>query len=125
MADSLGILGYDSFHFIVGDLARSRRFYTDGLGFTEVARASRAKVAKGGEEAAVFAAGRIRVLVSTPVRPDSRAARYLRIHPDGISSLAFRVKDLETAWAFLDKRGGTFLSDIQTDEGGGRPLPDL
>jgi DMSO/TMAO reductase YedYZ molybdopterin-dependent catalytic subunit len=54
MADSLGILGYDSFHFIVGDLARSRRFYTEGLGFTEVARASGAKVGKGGEEAAVF-----------------------------------------------------------------------
>jgi 4-hydroxyphenylpyruvate dioxygenase len=119
MADSLGILGYDSFHFIVGDLPRSRRFYAEGLGFTEVARASRAKVAKGGEDAAVFAAGRIRVLVSTPLLPGSRAARYLRIHPDGISSLAFRVRDVEAAWAFLERRGGTFLSDIQTDEAGG------
>jgi 4-hydroxyphenylpyruvate dioxygenase len=119
MGDSLGILGYDSFHFIVADLARSRRFYADGLGFTEIARASRAKVEKGGEEAAVFAAGGIRVLVSTPVRPGSRAARYQRIHPDGISSLAFRVRDVEAAWAFLERRGGTFLSDIQTDEAGG------
>jgi 4-hydroxyphenylpyruvate dioxygenase len=121
MADSLGIVGYDSFHFIVNDLGRSRRFYVDGLGFAEVARASAAKVARGGEEASVFAAGQIRALVSTSVRKDSRAARYLRIHPDGISSLAFRVKSVDATWAFLEKRGGTFLSEIQTDEeGGGR-----
>src|SRR5512143_55751 len=119
MAESLGILGYDSFHFIVADLERSRRFYTEGLGFTEIARASAAKAERGGEASRVFGAGQIRVLVSTPVRKDSRAARYLRIHPDGISSLAFRVRDVERAWAFLDTRGGTFLSEIQTDEDGG------
>ncbi len=116
MDGSPGLVGYDSFHFIVNDLARSRRFYVDGLGFTEIARASEAKAAKGGEEAALFGAGQIRVLVSTPARPDSRAARYLRIHPDGISSLALRVRSAEQAWAFLEKRGATFLSDIQTDE---------
>ena len=124
MADSLGIVGWDSFHFIVSDLARSRRFYTEALGFTEVARASKTKIEKGGEEASVFGAGHIRVLVSSPVRKDSRAARYLRIHPDGISSLALRVKDIGKAWAFLEKRGATFLSDIATDETKG-PLPDV
>jgi 4-hydroxyphenylpyruvate dioxygenase len=116
MVDSIGIVGYDSFHFVVSDLARSRRFYAEALGFSEVARADREKVERGGEEASVFGAGQIRVLVSTPVRKDSRAARYLRIHPDGISSLAFRVKDIEAAWKFLEGRGATFLSDVQTDE---------
>jgi len=121
MADGLGLIGYDSFHFIVADLERSRRFYTEALGFTEVARASESKVKKGGESASVFGAGQIRVLVSSPARKDSRAARWLRIHPDGISSLAFRVRDAEAAWAFLERRGGTFLSDIQADEAeGGR-----
>jgi len=116
MTDTLGILGYDSFHFIVSDLDRSRRFYRDSLGFAEVARASQTKRERGGEEASVFGAGKIRVLVSSPRRPDSRAARYLKIHPDGISSLAFRVKDVSQAWDFLQKRGATFLSDIQVDE---------
>jgi 4-hydroxyphenylpyruvate dioxygenase len=115
MGDSLGIIGYDSFHFVVSDLARSRRFYAEALGFTELARSSREKAERGGEEASVFGAGQIRVLVSTPSRKDSRAARYLRIHPDGISSLALRVKDVEAAWKFLDSRGATFLSDIVTD----------
>lgn len=134
MDGSLGLVGYDSFHFIVSDLERSRRFYTEMLGFTEVARASERKIEKGGEAASVFAAGRIRVLVSTPTRNDSRAARYLRIHPDGISSLALRVRDVGRAWTFLEERGATFLSGIQSDEEGeGRfltfsiatPLDDL
>jgi 4-hydroxyphenylpyruvate dioxygenase len=116
MGDALGIVGYDSFHFIVSDLARSRRFYRESLGFAEVARASARKRERGGEEAYVFGAGSARVLVSSPVRTDSRAARYLRIHPDGVSSLALRVTDVEKAWAFLEKRGATFLSDIQMDE---------
>src|SRR5262249_54402094 len=116
MSDSLGIIGYDSFHFIVNDLDRSRRFYTEALGFTEVARATPDKVERGGEIASVFGAGRIRVLVSTPVRREARAARFLRIHPDGISSLAFRVKDIRQAWDFLERKNATFLSDIQVDE---------
>lgn len=116
MTDSLGIIGYDSFHFIVSNLERSSRFYTEMLGFSEVARASEKKVEKGGEASIVFGAGKIRVLVSSPVSASSRASRFLRIHPDGISSLAFRVKDIERTWSFLEKRGGTFLSDIQTDE---------
>lgn len=118
MVDSLGIIGYDSFHFIVSDLERSRRFYTESLGFTEVARSAKTKIEKGGEEASVFGAGKIRVLVSSSVTPQSRAARYLRIHPDGISSLALRVKDIQRTWDVLDKRGASFLSDIQVDDTG-------
>jgi 4-hydroxyphenylpyruvate dioxygenase len=116
MVDSLGIVGYDSFHFVVQDLERSRRFYVQALGFTEVARASTSKIEKGGEIASVFGAGRIRVLVSSPIRKDSRAARFLKIHPDGISSLALRVRDIRAAWDFLATRGATFLSDIVVDE---------
>ncbi len=118
MSQTLGIIGYDSFHFIVSDLERSRRFYTQALGFSEIARASSEKTNRGGEIAAVFGAGRIRVLVSSPVNASSRAARYLRIHPDGISSLAFRVRDIERAWNFLQARGGTFLSSVETREAG-------
>jgi 4-hydroxyphenylpyruvate dioxygenase len=119
MVDSPGILGYDSFHFVVADLERSRRFYANALGFTEVARASASKIEKGGEAASVFGAGQIRVLVSSPKRSDSRAARFLRIHPDGISSLALRVRDIRATWDFLEARRATFLSDIAVDEGEG------
>jgi len=119
MVDSPGIVGYDSFHFVVADLERSRRFYAEALGFTEIAHASASKTEKGGEVASVFGAGQIRVLVSSPTRKDSRAARFLKIHPDGISSLALRVRDIRATWDFLAARGATFLSDIAVDEADG------
>ena len=38
--NSIGILGYDSFHFVVENLDRSRQFYTRRFGFKEVAKSS-------------------------------------------------------------------------------------
>jgi 4-hydroxyphenylpyruvate dioxygenase len=120
--ESIGILGYDSFHFVVANLARSREFYTRRFGFKEVARSSAELSERGGQESVVFGAGDVRVCVSTPLSQRSKASRYLRRHPDGVMSLSFRVESLDRTMAFLDKRGGTFLSDPidVTDERGGR-----
>jgi 4-hydroxyphenylpyruvate dioxygenase len=107
----LGFLGYDSFHFVVENLERSRAFYLDKLDFKEVARAGDDLVARSGQQSVVFGAGDARVCVSTPLNQTSKAARYLKRHPAGVMSLSFRVASLERAMAFLDKRGGTFLSD--------------
>ncbi len=112
----IGIVGYDSFHFVVENLDRSRAFYTQKLDFKEVARASDALVERGGQQAVVFGAGDVRVCVSTPLRQGSKAARYLKRHPAGVMSLSFRVKSLDETIAFLDKRGGTFLADPLEDK---------
>lgn len=116
-----GITGYDSFHFVVENLERSRRFYTEKFDFKEVARASDALVERSGQQAVVFGAGEARVCVSTPLRQQSKASRYLKRHPAGVMSLSFRVKNLDETIAFLDKRGGTFLADPleDKDENGG------
>ena len=52
-----GILGYDSFHFVVENMERSRQFYVDRLDFKEVARAGDDLVARGGQASSVFGAG--------------------------------------------------------------------
>jgi 4-hydroxyphenylpyruvate dioxygenase len=119
--DSLGLIGYDSFHFVVEDLERSRAFYTQKLDFKEVARAGDDLVQRGGQQAVVFGAGDVRVCVSTPLSRTSKASRYLHRHPAGVMSLSFRVKDLDRSIAFLDKRGGTLLADPMEskDERGG------
>jgi 4-hydroxyphenylpyruvate dioxygenase len=111
MAESLGLLGFDSYHFVVEDLERSRRFYTEVLGFTEVARAEAELVSRGGQESSVFGAGDVRVVVSTPLTQSSKAARYLKRHPAGVMSLSFRVRDLDHALRLLESRGGTVLAD--------------
>ncbi|HWW87768.1 MAG TPA: VOC family protein [Vicinamibacterales bacterium] len=111
----LGVLGYDSFHFVVDDLDRSRRFYIDKLGFMEVARAGDKLALDTGQQALVFGAGDVRVCVSTPLAQRSHAARYLRRHPAGVMSLSLRVECLDQAIAFLQERGGTFVSDPVED----------
>src|SRR5262245_16258308 len=77
----IGIIGYDSFHFVVEDLDRSREFYTQKLDFKEVARSSDVLAERSGQQAVVFGAGDARICVSTPLQHHSKAARYLRRHP--------------------------------------------
>ena len=108
---TIGILGYDSYTFVVENLERSRAFYTRRFDFRETARASRDLVEKTGEAGVVFGAGDVRVLVKAPLSQQSPAARYLRRHPSGIATLAFRVRDLDRTKAFLAARHATFLGD--------------
>jgi 4-hydroxyphenylpyruvate dioxygenase len=119
---NLGLLGYDSFHFVVEDLERSRRFYVDKLDFKEVARADPEHALRSGQQSVVFGAGDVRVCVTAPLTQRATAARYLRRHPAGVMTLSLRVERVDDAIAFLDARGGTFVSDTveDTDAGGGR-----
>lgn len=121
-ADHIGITGYDSLHFVVENLDRSRAFYTSKFDFKEVAKSGDELTARGGQQSVVFGAGDVRVCVSTPLGQQSKAARYLRRHPAGVMSLSFRVQDLDQTMAFLEKRGGTFLGDPVEDKdaSGGR-----
>jgi 4-hydroxyphenylpyruvate dioxygenase len=121
-ADHIGILGYDSLHFVVENLERSRRFYNEMFDFKEVARAGDELTARSGQQSTVFGAGDVRVCVSTPLAERSKAARFLRRHPAGVMSLSFRVKNLDDTMRFLEKRGGTFLAEPieDTDVRGGR-----
>src|ERR1051325_9619744 len=96
--ESLGILGFDSFHFAVENLERSRLFYTERFDFDEVARAGLALVEQSGQVSAVFGAGDVRVCVSTPLHEDCKAARYLRRYPARLMSLSFRVEDLDRTY---------------------------
>jgi len=116
--EHIGIVGYDSVHFVVENLERSRAFYTKNFDFKEVARAGDDLVARSAQQSIVFGAGDVRVCVSTPLGQRSKAARYLSRHPAGVMSLGFRVNNLDETIAFLEARGGTFLADPIEDRDG-------
>ncbi|MBX3217791.1 MAG: 4-hydroxyphenylpyruvate dioxygenase, partial [Labilithrix sp.] len=75
--EHIGITGYDSFHFVVENLERSRKFYAERFDFKEVARAGDDLVSRGGQQSIVLGAGDVRVCVSTPLHQQSKASRYL------------------------------------------------
>ena len=111
----LGLLGFDSFHFLVENIDRSNEFYTRLLDWPLVARSGKELTERSGQKSNVYGANNIRVVVSTPASDRSgRASTYLRNHPDGVSSISFLVKNLDKTWNFLAPRGATFLSDIET-----------
>lgn len=114
---ALGIRRIEAIHYYVGDLERSRRFYTEKLDFAEVACSSEELAKRGRQDALVFDAGACRVICSTPRGAGGRAHRYLQKHPDGVGSIIFEVEDIERVFALLEGRGGTPVHDVRTTEG--------
>jgi 4-hydroxyphenylpyruvate dioxygenase len=111
-SEGLGIRNLYGLHYYVHDLARSRRFYTELLGFAEIGRSSDALEQAGAQRSLVFRAADIVIVCSAPVGKGGRADRFLSKHPDGIGTLAFEVEDIERTFRVLESRGGTPINDI-------------
>ena len=118
--EPIGIVRLEGLHYYVRDLDRSRRFYVDRLDFAEVAVSGEELTRSGRQRSAVFEAGGVRVACSQPLGEGGRAWRWLRKHPDGVGSLLFEVEDAGRAFALLEERGGTPITDVQSfeDDGG-------
>jgi len=118
--EPLGILGLEGVNYFVRDLERSARFYVGGLDFEEVAESAPTLTEGGRQHSRVFRAGDYVVVCSTPAGDGGRADRFLKKHPDGIGTLAFRVENAERAFTLLDGRGATPINEVETfsDEGG-------
>ncbi len=117
---NLGIVGWDSYEYVVSDMERARRFYTGAMRIPEVARLEDAVASERGEDGVLFAAGKARVVCVTSRAAGSRADRWLRRHPEGVAVLSLRVKSAEETRRLLDERGATFVTGTvaQTDAGG-------
>ena len=118
----LGIVGYDTYEFVVADAERSRRFYRQMMDVPEIARLDEREAARRGENAVIFAAGKAQCVCVTPRERGSAADRWLKRHPDGVRVVGFRVRDVAAARGVLTERNATLTSDvITTADGEGRP----
>jgi 4-hydroxyphenylpyruvate dioxygenase len=118
----LGIVGYDTYEFVVADVERSRRFYSQMMDVPEVARLGEREAARRGEDAVIFAAGKAQCICVSPRERGSSAERWLRRHPDGVRAVGFRVRDIDATRNVLTERNATLTSDVITaTDGEGRP----
>jgi 4-hydroxyphenylpyruvate dioxygenase len=118
----LGIVGYDSYEFVVADVERSLQFYNRMMDVPAVARLTDKEAEIRGEEGFVFNAGKAQCVCVTPRLKDSRADRWLRRHPDGVRTVGYRVRDIEHTRRVLGERGGTFATDlVHAEDHQGRP----
>lgn len=78
----IGIVAYDSLHFVVENLERSRAFYTQKFDFKEVARAGDELTQRSGQQSVVFGAGDARVRVDAAV-PGVEGGALPRAAPGG------------------------------------------
>ena len=110
---SIGIQGIEALHYYVHDLDRTRRFFTEKLDFVEIGHSGPDLEREGHQRSAAFRAGDALFVIHQPIGEGGRAWRYLRKHPEGVGTVVFDVEDVERAFALLDQRGGTFITDIQ------------
>jgi 4-hydroxyphenylpyruvate dioxygenase len=116
----LGIERIEALHYYVRDLERTRRFFVDKLDFVEAGTSGPEMEREGRQRSAAFRAGEALFVIHQPVGEGGRAWRYLRKHPEGVGTVVFDVEDAARAFALLDERGGTFITDVQRfqDDGG-------
>ena len=109
---SIGIQRIEALHYYVHDLDRTRRFFVDKLDFVEIGASGPQVEHEGRQRSAAFRAGGALFVIHQPVGEGGRAWRYLRKHPEGVGTVVFDVDDADRAFALLDERGGTFITDV-------------
>jgi catechol 2,3-dioxygenase-like lactoylglutathione lyase family enzyme len=114
---NLGLVSLDHVQFAVQDLSPSQQLYEERFGFQPLWRSDPGYTERTGHKSVVYGAGNVCIMVTAAVGDKSDAARFLRIHPEGVMTVAFAVQDVSHAFATLEKRCGTPLAE-PTDSNG-------
>lgn len=114
---SIGLTGLRYVQLAVRNLEGARRLYEDRMGMRPVWRSTMGMEQRDGQRSLVFAAGASRIMVSQPLTDTSDAARYLHLHPEGIMTVAFDVRDVSATFSLLTSRRATPVLDVVTHDG--------
>jgi 4-hydroxyphenylpyruvate dioxygenase len=111
--DFLPLNGTDYVEFYVGNARQAAHFYRSAFGF-------RLAAYRGPETGTrdfasyVLVQNKIRLLLTTPLRPDHPIAVHVRKHGDGVRDIALWVDDAERAWRETTSRGATSVREPET-----------
>jgi 4-hydroxyphenylpyruvate dioxygenase len=103
-ADFLPLNGTDHVHFYVGNAKQSAYFYRSAFGMSLVAYAG---PETGIRDRASYCLqqGKVRLVLTTALRPDNEIADHVALHGDGVKDIALWVDDADSAYRETTQRG--------------------
>jgi 4-hydroxyphenylpyruvate dioxygenase len=108
--DILQLNGTDYVEFYVGNARQASYFYRMALGFSLVAYAG-PETGQRDRASYVLQQGKIRLVLTTPLRPDNEVAEHIRLHGDGVRDIALWVDDARLAWKETTRRGARSVEE--------------
>ena len=117
--DFLPLNGTDYIEFYVGNAKQSAYYYQLAFGYELVAYCGPETGVR--EKASyVLQQNKVRIVLTTPMHPDSPISQHIAKHGDGVRVLALWVDDAEKSWQETTKRGAKSYEapKIMQDENG-------
>ena len=108
--DVLQLNGTDYVEFYVGNARQASYFYRMAMGFRLVAYAG-PETGQRDRASYVLQQGKIRFVLTTPLRPDNEMAEHIRLHGDGVRDIALWVDDAKRAWKEATRRGARSVEE--------------
>ncbi|MBI4498513.1 MAG: 4-hydroxyphenylpyruvate dioxygenase [Chloroflexi bacterium] len=117
--DVLPIQGIDYLEYYVGNAKQAAYFYRKGFGFQMTAYAG-PETGVRDRASYVLEQGEVRLVFTTPLRPEHPIMEHIRRHGDGVRDIALRVEDAAAAYHVAIARGARSVQEptVSEDEGG-------
>ena len=114
--DFLPINGTDFVELYVGNAKQAAHYYKTAFGFQSVAYAG-LETGMRDKTSYVLQQGKIRLVLTTPLDPDSEISHHIRKHGDGVKYIALWVDDARSAYEETVQRGAKpFLEPTVTKD---------
>lgn len=117
--DFLPLLGTDHVEFYVGNAKQSALYYQYTFGYKWVAYCG-PETGVRDRASYVLEQGKIRLVLTTALRPDHPISEHVKLHGDGVKVLALWVDDARKSYEETTKRGakGVYEPSVSKDEFG-------
>ena len=117
--DFLPLKGTDHVEFYVGNARQAAYFYRAAFGMSLVAYAG-PETGLRDRASYVVQQGKIRFVLTTPLRSDDPIAEHVHLHGDAVRVIALWVDDARKAWQETTSRGAVSFAEpsVKSDESG-------
>lgn len=117
--DFLPLKGTDHVEFYVGNARQAAYFYRAAFGMSLVAYAG-PETGQRDRASYVVQQGKIRFVLTTPLRPSDPIAEHIQRHGDAVRVIALWVDDARRAWRETTSRGAVSIAEpyVKADEHG-------